>query len=320
MKVSVVIPTYNAGPLFDEVLGRVFEQETDFPYDVLCIDSGSRDETVEIAKRHGARVTTIEPGTFNHGLTRNRGIEACDGDLVALLVQDATPADGKWLASLAKGFERADDVAGTYARQVPRPHCNPFMKDRLEKWVSSRLEPVVQRVASPEEFEALAPIERLQRIGFDDVSSMLRRDVWQKYPYRERNFGEDIDWSKRILLEGYAIAYEPEATVIHSHDNSVLYEFRRLYCDHQNLRDLVGLQLVNKPFDVVRQGVHGLGHYTKVLGRSDEPWLRKARFFFHMLPLPFAENLGQYMGSHSRKWMTKHGWFSGIDRRLKRGI
>lgn len=320
MKVSVVIPTYNGGPLFDEVLGRVFAQETDFPYDVLCIDSGSRDETVDIIKKYGARLITIEPGTFNHGLTRNRGIAACDGDLIALLVQDATPADGKWLASLAGAFERSDRIAGAYSRQVARDNCDPFMRDRLDNWVSSRVDPVIQKLAGQAEFDALAPIERLQRIGFDDVSSMLRRDVWAEFPYLEKNFGEDIDWSKRILLAGWEIAYEPAATVIHSHNNSVMYEFKRLYCDHQNLRELVGLTLVARPFDVIRQGFHGLGHYTKVLKRTDDPLLRKLRWACHMLPLPFAENLGQYMGSHSRKWMTKHKWFGAIDRRMKRGV
>jgi len=320
MKVSVVIPTYNGGRLFDEVLARVFEQETDFPYDVLCIDSGSRDGTADVIRKHGAKLVTIEPGTFNHGLTRNRGIEATDGELIAMLVQDATPAGGKWLASLARAFERADRVAGAYARQIPRDDCNPFIRDRLENWVSSRFEPEVQEIPSQEAFEALSPAERLRTIAFDDVSSMVSREVWREHPYREMNFGEDIDWSKRVLLEGYRIVYEPEAAVIHSHNNSVLYEMRRLYCDHQNLREMVGLTLVRRPLDVLRQGLHGLGHYAKVLRRSELPLWKKMRWGLFMLPFPFAENLGQYLGSHSRKWMTRYPWFAKIDRYMKRGV
>ena len=320
MSVGVVIPTYNGGPLFDEVLARVSDQETDFPYEVLCIDSGSRDETHEIIAKHGARRIVIEPCTFNHGLTRNRGIEEIGTDLVALLVQDATPADGKWLASLVRGFERSDRVAGTWARQIPRPHCNPFMRERLEQWMGSRSEPEIQSLASHEEFLSLQPIERLQRIAFDDVSSMVSREAWLEHPYERRDFGEDIDWSKRVLHAGWKIVFEPDAAVIHSHDNSVLYEFRRLYCDHQNLRDMVGLTLVSKPFDVVRQGIHGVGHYAKVLARSEGGTLSKLRWVPRMVALPFAENLGQYMGSHSRKWQGRWQGYGPIDRRIRKGI
>ena len=320
MTVSVVIPTYNGGPLFDEVLGRVFEQETDFPVEVICIDSGSRDETVDIIKKYGATLLTIKPGTFNHGLTRNEAISKSRGDLVALLVQDATPADGKWLSSLAKTFERSDKMAGAYARQVPRSYCNPFIKDRLEYWVSSRLEPEIQSIESQEEFDSLVPLERLKRIAFDDVSSILRRDVWEKYPYRKKNFGEDIDWSCRVLLDGYVIGYEPAATVIHSHNNSVYYEFKRLYCDHQNLRELIDLRLVLRPGDIIRQSFHGFGHYTKVLQKSDLSLLAKLRWALWMLPFPFAENLGQYMGAHSKKWLGKHRWYERVDRWMKKGV
>jgi rhamnosyltransferase len=320
MKVSVVIPTLDGGPLFGEVLGRVMEQETDFPYEVLCLDSGSKDGTRDVIRRHGIRLIEIDPGTFNHGLTRNRGIAETSGELVALLVQDATPADGKWLSSLVSVFERYEGVAGAWSRQIPRPHCSPFLRDRLATWMAGRETTELQGVAGEGEFHALPPIERLRRIAFDDVSSMIRRDVWREHPYRERNFGEDLDWSKRVILDGWRIAFEPASTVIHSHDNSMWYEFRRLYCDHQNLRELVGLTLVSTPLAVLRQGMHGVGHYAKVVRRAPLPPGSKIRYGLQGLVLPFVENLGQYLGSHSRKWMTRWSWLEGIDRRLKRGI
>ena len=51
-RASIVVPTMNAGPLFEEVLRRLFSQETDFDYEVV-IDSGSTDGTVGRALRHG---------------------------------------------------------------------------------------------------------------------------------------------------------------------------------------------------------------------------------------------------------------------------
>ena len=194
------------------------------------------------------------------------------------------------------------------------------LRARLEQWVASRSEPVLQAIESQAEFDALSPIDRLGRIGFDDVSSMLRRDAWRKHPYRERSFGEDLDWAKRVLLDGWQIAFEPEATVVHSHNRSVGQEFRRLYCDHQNLREQVDLVQVQRPMDVIRQGAWGLRHYTKLLLAADEPSHRKLAWLLYMLPFPFAENLAQFMGSRSAQWLADHAWYESLDSAIKRGI
>ena len=83
---------------------------------------------------------------------------------------------------------------------------------------------------------------------------------------------------------------------------------------------IIQLTLVATPWAVLRQAVHGVGHYAKIWRRSKLPPGRRIRYGLQVLTLPFVENLGQYLGSHSRKWMAKSGWFEGIDRRLKKGI
>ena len=52
MDVSIVIPTKNGGSLFDKVLTMIDKQETDYEYEVICVDSGSTDNTIEIIKKH----------------------------------------------------------------------------------------------------------------------------------------------------------------------------------------------------------------------------------------------------------------------------
>ena len=49
--VTIVIPTKNAGRLFEKVLKKVFAQETTYEYEVICVDSGSSDNTIEIIKK-----------------------------------------------------------------------------------------------------------------------------------------------------------------------------------------------------------------------------------------------------------------------------
>ena len=71
--VSIVIPTKNAGPLLDRVLQAVFEQKTEYVYEVICVDSGSKDETLDIIRKYPCRLFQIPPEEFGHGKTRNYG-------------------------------------------------------------------------------------------------------------------------------------------------------------------------------------------------------------------------------------------------------
>ena len=85
------------------------------------------------------------------------------------------------------------------------------------------------------------PFERYRLIAFDDVASCVRKSVMRDIPFEKRQFGEDIAWAKQALLAGWKIVNDPGAVVIHSHNSPVLYEFRRVFLDHQNIHDLVGL-------------------------------------------------------------------------------
>lgn len=126
--VSVVIPTYNAGPEFEAVLEAISRQRAGFEFEILLVDSGSSDGTVELARRFCARIMSLPKAEFNHGRTRNRAISEARGEFVAMIVQDAVPADALWLEGLVENLVGDEAVAGTYSRQVPRPDCNPFTR------------------------------------------------------------------------------------------------------------------------------------------------------------------------------------------------
>ncbi|HJQ28034.1 MAG TPA: glycosyltransferase family A protein, partial [Rubrobacter sp.] len=113
--------TLNAGPGFGELLRRLFSQKADFGYEVLVIDSGSTDATVELARSYGASVHTIDRDEFDHGATRNLGASLSRGRYVAFVVQDALPIDEEWLAAMVEDLEKDGTVAGVYGRQIPRP-------------------------------------------------------------------------------------------------------------------------------------------------------------------------------------------------------
>jgi len=114
LTVSVAIPVLNGERYLAEVLATVFAQRLDDRLEVLVIDSGSRDGSVEIARAAGARVLEIPPEEFGHGRTRNLAVAETSGDLVAFLTQDSTPADDGWLAALTASFGMADHVGAAF--------------------------------------------------------------------------------------------------------------------------------------------------------------------------------------------------------------
>ena len=143
-------------------------------------------------------------------------------------------------------------AAGAYGRQLLRSTTvNPYQRWRLEHWAATRAERVIQEITDWEAFEARSPLEKLSVVAFDDVNSCIRKRVWERIPFSRVEFGEDIDWGLRVLREGYAIVYEPRARVLHSHNDSLWRDFRRVYADHRNLNRLLGMRQVPTLYHVL---------------------------------------------------------------------
>lgn len=307
-QVTVFVPTWNAGPLLDEVLREIRAQETAFPFELLAIDSGSRDGTLELLAGHGARVIAIPNSEFNHGLTRNRAVKEARGDVVVLTVQDATPAGRDWLATMVAHFSDPE-VAGVYCHQVPRPDCSPLLRDRLKSWVRGEGEPSVRQVASAEAFWAMHPTDRWRTAAFDNVASAVRRSFALEHPFQRRQFGEDVTWAKGAILAGRKIVMEPRVAVVHSHRNSIWYEFKRAYLDHQNINDLFGTRLAPRLRNVFEYTAGATRHLWRVVG--EDPTLslgRRLLWWMKVVPFAFTQNLGQYLGPLSNARGRKGLW------------
>ena len=174
-RVSIVIPTLNAGPGFGELLAGIQSQEGPFEREILVLDSGSTDGTDELARRYGARVHRIRRSEFDHGGTRNLGISLAKGEYVVLTVQDAVPLDERWLSTMVENLERDERVAGVYGRQVPHPHAGPLTRVLVNNLASAGLERREQFAGGPERYRGLPPGQRRRLAAFDNVSSCLRR-------------------------------------------------------------------------------------------------------------------------------------------------
>ena len=316
--VTVFIPTYNGGPLFESVLDAVMNQKTDFEYEVLCIDSGSTDETLDIIRARDVRLIEIPNTWFNHGLTRNRAVAEAKGEIVCLLTQDAQPYDANWLARLVSNFDDPE-VAGAYCHQLPRDDCNPFQMDRLRGWTQGEGTPIVKQMESRQAYDSLTAMERYQLIAFDDVASSVRRSVMLDIPFERRQFGEDVAWGKQAILAGYKLVMDPGAVVVHSHNNSSWYEFKRVYLDHQNLQDLVGMHLVRTLREVMAFTVSGTRHLGGIIRRSELGFFARLIWWIRTPAYSLGQNLGQYLGARSSLEKCRGLW-GMIDRFLKKGV
>lgn len=294
--VSVVLPTKNAGPELREVLARIRGQETSRRVEIVAFDSGSTDGTVALLREFSARVTEIPPSEFDHGLTRNQAIAASTAPLVVLLTQDAVPADRLWLEALLAPFAD-EDVAGTYARQIPRPDADVLTRRNLEAWVTGAPERRVQRLPERTTYLRLHPMERYRLCVFDDVCAAIRRSVWERIPYDRAYFAEDLDWGKKVLEAGHTIVYEPAAAVIHSHERSVWYEYKRTYVCHRRLYELFGLRTAPTLRDALRNGARSGIEDAAFAWRHERGWRRGAGLALRAPILAMLSSLAQWRGA-----------------------
>lgn len=223
--ISVIIPVKNGANTLNDALQGVFSQKLINCVEVIIINSGSTDDTLDIAKKYPVRIHEIPPEEFNHGATRNLGVALAHGEFVVLTVQDAIPADDEWISKMLKHF-KDPDVAGVCGRQII-PHDKD--KNPLE-WSRTFSEPVSRKVCFKHrsEYQYLTDMEKRSICSWDDVTAMYRRSTLLKVPFRPAMFAEDALWANDALENGYAIIYEPNATVYHYHFQTFSFRFKRM--------------------------------------------------------------------------------------------
>jgi rhamnosyltransferase len=295
-KVSVVIPTFNAGPGFEELLLKLDAQRGDFELEVVVVDSGSTDGTAELAARHGALLHSVSKAGFDHGATRDLGISLSSGEYVALTVQDAVPLDERWLATMVENLREDGRVAAVYGRHVPRPDAGVMTRALVGNLAVADSERRKQEIQDPETYKGLPPAQRRRIAAFDNVSSCLRRSVWEEFPFGEADFAEDLRWGKKVVEAGYTIIYEPRSVVVHSHERGALYDLRRHYVDQLVLDELFGARMVPNLPRLILGIPYSTRHVYGLLRREDPTPEKKPRLLLEAATYALASQLGAYLG------------------------
>lgn len=224
--VSVVIPVKNGIDTLKSCLDGIFSQSVANKMEVIVIDSGSTDGTLELLANYPIRLINLPPKEFNHGDTRNLGVELANGEFVVMTVQDATPASPDWIETMLKHFEDPE-VAGVCGQQIVN---HDKLKNPLQ-WFrpASEAKPFAVQFKNPNEFKDLSGKQQHSYCNWDDVNAIYRKSIKKKLPFRRLMFSEDTLWAKDALEAGYKIVYDYRARVYHYHHQNYKFYFKRSY-------------------------------------------------------------------------------------------
>ncbi len=221
MKTVLTIPTKNAGSEFLLFVTKLQEQRLQ-PDMILVVDSSSGDGTDVRARKTGARVVTIAPSEFNHGATRQLALSLCpDADIFIYMTQDAILASPDSIANILKPF--ADEkVAAVCGRQLPHEDASPLAAHaRLFNY------PAAATVKSQDDIQRLGIKAAFLSNSFAAYRRTALMDVGG-FP-SDVIFGEDTFVAAKMLQSGWKIAYSGDAACYHSHNYSIMEEFRRYF-------------------------------------------------------------------------------------------
>lgn len=211
---SIVIPVKDGDQWLDGLLGMLVRQTLFDRSEIIVIDSGSTDRSLEIIRNYPVRLIEIPPSEFNHGATRNLGVRAANGKYVVMTVQDAMPESDLWLERFLEAFGDEQVVAVCGQQVVPHDRDkNPVLWFRPisghRTWTC--------HFASPDEFLQLSPAEQREAAGWDNVAAAYRRSSLLEFPFPVADFAEDIAWARMMILKGFTVGHASGAIVFHYH-------------------------------------------------------------------------------------------------------
>lgn len=218
--ISIIIPTYNAEQFLIKLLNKLKLQSIQ-NYELIIIDSSSKDNTIKIAKEYTENIIIIPQNEFDHGGTRAKAAEIAKGKILVYLTQDALPYDKYSIENIIKFFEDAK-VAAVYGRQLSYENTNLFGKHLRE---FNYPDSTILRTKNDVKQYGIKTAQ------LSNSFTAYRKDILMKVGNFKNGLilGEDVYTGAKMILADYSLVYTADAKVYHSHSYTVWQEFKRYF-------------------------------------------------------------------------------------------
>jgi L-ascorbate metabolism protein UlaG (beta-lactamase superfamily)/glycosyltransferase involved in cell wall biosynthesis len=282
--VSVVIRTLNESRyLEDLIVGIKNQQTTNLRIEVVVVDSGSTDGTVEIAQKYGCHIEHIKKSEFSFGRSLNQGCRAAAGEILVITSGHCVPCDEHWLQNLCRPIQ--DGIAQyTYGRQLGGAENN-FSEHRI--------------------FAKYYPDQsQLPQEGFfcNNANSAIHRDAWGKFGFDEELTGlEDMELAQRLVQDGGKVAYCANAAVYHHHTETWPQVRRRFEREAIALQKIMP-QLQVSLIDTLRYIFSSCAKDLNALPRDE----RSAKSIMSIVLYRWHQYFGSWRGNHEHRKLSHH--------------
>ncbi len=293
---SVIIPIFNGAAFLDQLLSALVSQ-TRMPDEILLIDSSSTDASLVRVEQYMEkypfiRLYQIPQQDFDHGGTRTIAARLARKDILLFMTQDALPAENTTLERLLHAFTKDPKIAAAYGRQLPAENANFFGEHlRLFNY------PQKSQIRSQQDWNHYG----FKTVFISNSFAAWRRDILKKQGYFPEHlvFGEDTLLLSQLLTKGYSVAYVSGSAVYHSHNYSIVQDFKR-YFD-------IGVFHETQAEHMLRHG-NPTGAGKKYV-RSELALIAEKKKY-HLLPEFFLRNLCKFVAYKiGRKFkMLPPGW------------
>ena len=280
--ISIVYRALNEEKWFRDSLVALHAQVLDESVEIVLVDSGSTDLTLNIAKEFECRITHIKKADFSFGRSLNQGCDHARGNILVFISAHCIPDNPNWLKNLIAPIQNKQAVY-TYGRQIGHD-----LSAFSEKQIFSKYFP--NRSAIPQD-------------GFfcNNANSAITREAWRKYKFDELVTGlEDMVLAKQLYADGEKIAYVAEATVIHIHEETREQTKNRYYREALTLRDIMPEVQINFS-DFVRYLSAGILLDFSVALEKNKFWA----YFWSIVRFRHAQYWGTYKGHHESKKLSQ---------------
>ena len=221
MRYSIIIPTFNAQYYIPALL-PLLQKVREAGNEVIVVDSSSTDKTFELLKNDVDNFHVIDQHDFEHGTTRNIGISLSSGSCLVFMTQDALPCSLEDIVRLVEIIESDENVGAAYGKQLPYSTTGAFgkhlrlfnYKDHSYKYTKEDIPKFGIKTAFLSNSFSVYKRVALEGVGCFQSGLIL---------------GEDTYAAAKMILKGYSIAYSSEAKCYHSHDYTLVQEFKRYF-------------------------------------------------------------------------------------------